>query len=57
MIKIRFKENNLNCLIFTVILETFAKFGRYRLEFIRKIMHSLVSVENYQNTEYTKNNI
>ena len=28
-------------------LEVFAKFRRLRLEFIRKIMYSLVNVENY----------
>ena len=51
------QRQTLNCRIFTVILEKFAKFGGQRFEFIRKIMYSLVNVENYQNAEYTENNI
>ena len=46
-IKISIKEETWNYLVFTVILETFARFGGLRLEFIRKRMHSLVNVENY----------
>ena len=44
--KIRIKQKTSNCLIFIVMLETFAKFG-YILEFIGKRMYSLVNVENY----------
>ena len=43
--------------MYTIIVETFTKHGGYRLEFIRKRMYILVSVENYQNTEYSENNV
>ena len=41
------QRKNWNCLIFFVILGTFERFEEQRLEFFRKIMYSLVNVENY----------
>ena len=40
-----------------VMLEIFAKFGGQGLHFFRKRMCSFANKENYQNTEYTENNI
>lgn len=48
-------NQNTHRFIFTVILETFAKFGGCILGFISKSIYSLLSVENYQNMKYTEN--
>ena len=47
--KIRIEDKAWNFLILTIILEAFAKFGRYRPTFIRKRVQSIVKNENYLN--------
>ena len=51
------QRKNLKLPYLYLIIESFAKFGWQTFEFIRKRMYSLVNVENYQNTEFTENNI